>query len=386
MKMRKMSLTLLALILCVMMVFAGCSNNTNTAPSQSATQSAAPSESAGATATVSQSAQEDFSGKTLTVANWKGYGSDADYGAKAFEAKYNCKVEHVYFTSLEEMLTMLKTGGLGKIDVILPNSQYIKPALDQGLIQPIDVSKISTYGKLMESLTSFADANGSNGEVYAVPWTWGTTSLGYNPDVIKKEIDSWSALWDAQYAGKVGLFDDFNTEIMIAALYLGEDPYNPDLDKVKDALLKLKANTKTFWASYDDFIKPYTAGEITIGNMWTGIASQLKSADEPVSYVYPKEGTIGWTDFWAIAKDAPNYDLALKWIEFMTDTEFQTAFATDVNAHCPVNTDVLNSLTDDQKKVLWIYPEAPKNIVLQASQEEADRQAWLDLWNEVKAS
>jgi spermidine/putrescine-binding protein len=192
-------------------------------------------------------------------------------------------------------------------------------------------------------------------------------------------------MWDTKYAGKIALFDDYNTEIMIAAMYLGEDPYNPDLEKVKTVLQELKANTRTYWASYDDFIKPYTAGEIVMGNMWTGIASQLKSAGQPVAYVYPEEGTVGWTDFWAIAKDAPNYDLACKWVEFMTDTEFQTAFATDANAHCPVNEAVLNSLTDEQKQILWIYPEAPTNIVLQAYQDDASRQAWLDLWNEVKA-
>lgn len=378
--MKKTGVKILALLLGVMLLLGGCAKTGGT-PTQ------APATTAPATAPASGApAEDDFSGQTLTVANWKGYGSDADYGAKAFEAKYGCTVKHVYFTSLEEMLTLLKTGGMGTIDVILPNSQYIKTANDEGLIQPIDVSKISTYGKLMESLTSFADANGDDGSVYAVPWTWGTTSLGYNPDALGKEVTSWSALWDSENAGKVGLFDDFNTEIMITALYLGEDPYNPDLDKVKEALLALKSNTKTFWASYDDFIKPYTAGEITIGNMWTGIASQLKSANEPVSYVYPDEGTIGWTDFWSIAKDAPNYELALKWIEYMTDIEFQTAFATDENAHCPVNNQVLDSLTDEQKQILWIYPEAPENIVLQASQSEAERQAWLDLWNEVKAS
>ncbi|HWS29189.1 MAG TPA: extracellular solute-binding protein [Clostridia bacterium] len=374
--MKKLWTLILAVFVCVAMLTSACSNGNNGAPGESP----AVSQTAGGSAVT-----DDFSGKTLTVANWKGYGSDADYGELAFEQKYNCNVEHVYFTSLEEMMTMLKTGGLGTIDVCLPNSQYIKPLRDQNLIQPIDISKVSTYANLMESLTSFADANGENGEVYAVPWTWGTTSLGYNTDAIPETITSLSALWDSKYAGKVALFDDYNTEIMMTAMYLGEDPYNPDLEKVKAALLEIKANTKTYWASYDDFIKPYTSGEIVIGNMWTGIASQLKSAGQPVAYVYPEEGTVGWTDFWAIAKDAPNYDLACKWVEFMTDIEFQTAFATDVNAHCPVNETVLNGLTDEQKQILWIYPEAPTNIVLQAYQDDASRQAWLDLWNEVKA-
>ena len=45
--------------------------------------------------------------RTLTVANWKGYGSDSAYGAVVFEKMYNVKVVHQYFTSLEEMLTML---------------------------------------------------------------------------------------------------------------------------------------------------------------------------------------------------------------------------------------------------------------------------------------
>lgn len=49
--------------------------------------------------------------RTLTVANWKGYGSDSAYGAVVFEKMYNVKVVHQYFTSLEEMLTMLRAVG-----------------------------------------------------------------------------------------------------------------------------------------------------------------------------------------------------------------------------------------------------------------------------------
>lgn len=35
----------------------------------------------------------DFSGQTLTVANWQSYGTDADYGAAQFETMYGCTVE-----------------------------------------------------------------------------------------------------------------------------------------------------------------------------------------------------------------------------------------------------------------------------------------------------
>ena len=52
---------------------------------------------------------------TLVVANWKGYGADEPFGAARFEELYNCKVEFVYFNSLEELNTMLLTGGVGNI-------------------------------------------------------------------------------------------------------------------------------------------------------------------------------------------------------------------------------------------------------------------------------
>jgi spermidine/putrescine transport system substrate-binding protein len=324
--------------------------------------------------------------KTLTVLNWKGYGSDADYSAKVFEEMYNCKVEHVYFTSLEEMLTMLRTGGLGTIDVLLPNSNVLLQAWQEGLIQPVDTSKMENYMLLKEDLRNFDDAIDAEGNVYGVPWAWGTTSLGYNTDVIEEEITSWASLWDDKYAGKVAYFDDYNTAILTAALYLQEeDPYNPDLEKVQAALIELKENTRTYWSSYDDYLKPFAAGEIVIGNMWTGLASTLYRNGDPINYVYPVEGAVGWSDFWAIATDAPNPDLAHKWLDFMSGEQFQTDFANDPYGAIPSNTDALSALTDDLKKAFFIYPEAPTNLVMQASQDEETKQAWLEVWNNVKS-
>lgn len=323
---------------------------------------------------------------TLTVMNWKAYGSDKDYSVPVFEEMYNCKVEHVYFNSLEEMITMLQTGGFGKIDCILPNTNYLRRCVEEGIIQPIDWPKLENYGYLRDDLRNFRDAYDADGNIYGVPWAWGTTSLGYNPDVITEPIDSWSALWSDEYAGKVAYFDDYNTAILTAALYLNEpDPANPDLAKIEEALMALKKNAKTWWDSYDSYTKPYLAGEIVIGNMWVGLASSIYREGTPLEYVYPKEGAVGWADYWAIAKDAPNYDLALKWIEFMISDQFQSDFVNDPEGACPASEAVLNALSDDMKKAFFIYPEPPGNLVMQAYQDEATRDAWLDLWNRVKA-
>ena len=167
--------------------------------------------------------------QTLVVADWKGYGSDSIYGAKVFEKKYNCKVVHQYFTSLEEMVTMLKQGGQGKIDVILPNSQYMKVVMDQDLAQKVDISQISSFDDLRPDLRDYSDVMDADGNYYALPWTWGTTSLGYNPNAYSGPITSWKALWDPANKGKVGVFDEYYSAILVAGLYSGqEDIYIPN--------------------------------------------------------------------------------------------------------------------------------------------------------------
>ena len=85
---------------------------------------------------------------------------------------------------------------------------------------------------------------------------------------------------------------------MIAALYSGQDPENPDLNVIKDVLLQLKDNTRLFWSSYDSFAKPYAAGEITMGSVWSGAATQLNAEGVKIEYVYPVEGAVVWTDYW----------------------------------------------------------------------------------------
>lgn len=200
--------------------------------------------------------------RTLTVANWQGYGSDAEYAVQAFEEANNCKVVHQYFDSEEALLNMLRQGGLGQIDVVLPNMAYVAIGKRENLFQPIDVSRLENYGDLREDIRDVEDVKDADGNILGVPWTWGTTSLGYNPDAISDTVDSWGILWDPAYQNKIAFFDDHTTAVMIAATYAGEDPYDPDLDVVKDTLLSLKANCKLFWSSYDSFAKPYSAGEV----------------------------------------------------------------------------------------------------------------------------
>lgn len=322
----------------------------------------------------------------IVVANWQSYATDSDYGAAAFEEEYGCEVEHYFINSVPELLSVLQNGGAGNIDVVNINPLYLQQYLDAGVLETLDTSRLENYDNLREDFRNIDEVKDADGNIIGVPWVWGTTSMFYNPDIITDAPTSWSALWDPANAGLVTLENEYDTAIRTAALYTGQDPANPNMDTVKDALMTLKGNTKTFWTSHDDFVKAYTAGEIAIGNVWGSIATQLKAEGYNIEYVHPDEGTVGWCDYWCIVSGTQHEDMVYNWLNFVTGEEFQTNMGTaGVQVYAPVNTVVTDKLTDEQKARLWMYPEAPSNVHLALPLSTDVLQTWTSTWDAVKA-
>jgi spermidine/putrescine-binding protein len=333
---------------------------------------------------------QSFKGKTLTVASWQDYGADDPATLKMFEDMTGATIKNVYFTSEDDLLEMLRQGGVGKIDVALPNIEYVKPGAQQGLFAPVDTAKIASWGTLAPRLTGDPSIR-LNGDVYAVPWVQGATSLAVNPSVTPTPT-SWAVLWDPANKGKVAFFDDPSTAVMTAALYLGEDPQHPDLDKVRTALLALKANVKLFWSSGDDWNKAYTTGEITMGNLWSGLAGTLKANGHALDFILPADGTVVWSDSWAIVKDTPNPDLAYAWVNFLTSPAYFTQWITKPGPNqelaVPVNAAAVQALPQSASAKLMAGPLLgyKGKIALQTGISPKDLKTWTQLWEDVKAS
>lgn len=327
---------------------------------------------------------------TLTVLAWKSYGADDPWAVKEFERETGAKVKFVYMTAEDGMLQTLQQGGVGKIDVALPNLEYVQPGVQRAVFQPIDQSKISSWNELSPQFTKLA-ALRSGGKLYAVPWVQGATSLTVNPELVKPAPTSWSVLWDAANRGKIAYYDDPTTAIMTAALYLGEDPQNPDLDKVRTALQQIKANTKLFWVSANDWTKPYSGHAVTMGNLWSGLAGTLKANGQPVDFIFPKEGTVRWGDNWALVKDAPNPELAYKWINFMTSKKYFTHWISHPGPNqqlaVPVNTAAVAALSkqDADKLQAGRLTNYTGPAAFQAGIPLDRLKQWTQLWEEVKA-
>jgi len=321
----------------------------------------------------------------IKVLNWQGYGTDEKWALDMFEQKTGIKVVHDYFNSEQEMLTKLRTSP-GAYDVVLINNIYVPEAAKEGLIQPVDTSKISNFADLTPQLRDSARFV-QDGKHNAVAWVWGVTSFAYNTDKLKQKPDTIEVLWDPSHAGKVGWRDDALESIQLAALATGQDMNAPaDMEKVKEKLLGLKGQIKTFWSSEDEWNKYMAAGDYDAAVYWSGSAARSKKAFKlPVDFVVPKEGAIGWFDGLAVAANAPNPEGAQAFIDFMVSPEFYVKWDTDVGAPASANAKANAALpADAMNRAVLGDPEVVKRLQWMAPLSDEQRQANQELWDGIK--
>ncbi len=321
----------------------------------------------------------------LRVLNWQGYGTDEGWAVEAFQQQTGVKVVHDYFNSEQEMLTKLRTSP-GAYDVVLINSAFTCDAATEGLIEPVDTSKIGNYGDLAPKLRDSAMLN-CGGKPYGIAWVWGVTSFAYNTEKVTPRPDSIEVLWDPKHAGRVGWRDDPVEAVALAAIALGQDPNAPaDLDAVRDKLVALKEQVRTFWSSEDEWNKHMAGGQFDIATYWSGSASRSKTAfGLPVEFVVPREGAIGWFDGLSIATNAPNRDAAHAFIDYMVSPAFYVKWDTEVGAPVSANNAANAQLPADAfNRAVLGDPALQERLFFMAPLTEQQRQQFLDVWQEAK--
>lgn len=322
----------------------------------------------------------------ITVLNWQGYGTDEKWATDAFTKATGIEVVHDYFNSEQEMLTKLRTAP-GVYDVVLINSAFTLTALDEGVIVPVDTSKISNFKDLAPSFRDHAYLN-RGGKTFGVSWVWGVTSVAYNTDTVKQAPQSIGLLWDPKYKGRVTVRDDAVEAVSIAAMATGQDMNNPaDLGAVRDKLRALKPQIRMFWSSEDEWNKTFSAKEFDVAVYWSGSAARSRKAfGLPVGFYIPKEGAIGWFDGLSLAAGAPNPDGAHKFIDYMVDPEFYVHWDNTVGAPASANLVAMQQLPADAfNRTVLGDKAAVGRLQFMAPLSDETREKFLEIWEETKA-
>jgi len=326
---------------------------------------------------------------TLNLLVWEGY-ADASY-VKTFEEQNHCKVSASYFGSSDELVNKLRAAD-ATYDVVSPSSDVATLIATSGLASPLDLGQLPGYSLLSPQLTSLSLVR-MKGEVYGVPFMWGSDPMIYDTTVFPQPPESWAVMWDPKLKGKISVWDDLSS-VYMAAQVLGYDKPDPghlfnlsdqELEAVRKKLIEMKPNIRKAWSSAEELTKLFQNHEVVIAMGWPLMTNQLRKANFPVGETIPKENTTGWIDHLMITARSENKELAYKFIEFMIQAETQKKI-TEVTGYTPANPRAAQFMTPEEQKNLHLDDVDNYQKRLYFYQNVPRRAKYMEIWNAVKAA
>lgn len=338
--------------------------------------------------------------KMLHVYNW------ADYiGASTiqdFEKRTGIKVTYDTYDSYDVLGTKLMTGHSG-YDVVVPNSAMANRLIRTGALLKLDRSKLKNLANMDPEIMRLMTVNDPGNE-HTLPYLFGTTGIGYNPDLVEKAlgtrtIDSLSAVFDPAIASKLAkcgitMLDSTGDMFSITLIYLGRNPYGEtpeDLAAAEAALMKARPYVRYFHSS--KFVDDLATGEVCVSIGWSGSIFQARArgvaAAKPVhvNYVIPKEGAPLWIDTIAIPADAPHPENAHAFLDYIMEPQV-IAGVSNVVGQANGNAASLPFVAETLRNDPMIYPtpEVYKKLYLDKTLSPETVRAINRAWTRIRTS
>jgi spermidine/putrescine transport system substrate-binding protein len=295
-------------------------------------------------------AADDKIGGEINVLSWGNY---IDFALKPFEEKYGVKINIDYYGDEQEAMNKIRAAGLGTHDVVFLGAGFEDIAMKQGLIAPLDVARIASYGDLFKVLQK----KKPDGNAYCATYSFGLNGIiAYDPAKTGGPIKSWKEVFSGKYKGRIGKIDKSNEQVWRTALSLGYT-YGPlNEEQWKNVEAKLDENmtqVRTIYSHNDQMAQLLSSGEIWIGDSDDGSYRQAKAKGLAIEAAYPEEGMTAWYDGPCIIKDAPHPDAAYAFINHMLSPEIQSQLPKELG-YAPANSKAISMLDDETKKKMDI--------------------------------
>ena len=258
----------------------------------------------------------------VNVCSWGEY-IDEDL-IDQFEELTGIRVNYQTAESNETLYSLLKSGG-ADYDVIVPSDYMIAQLIEEDMLAELDYSAIPNFD-LIDG--RFRNLPYDPENLYTVPYTWGTVGIIYNTAMVDDEIESWSALYDDQYAGNVLLINHSRDALGMALIYLGYSVNTTDEGEIREACqLIADANRRGVFQGkvMDEIFQKMEGGNAAVAFYYAGDYLSMLENNEDLAFVVPEEGSNWFVDAMCVLKDAPHYDAAMKWINFIASTDANLA-------------------------------------------------------------
>ncbi|CAM4515368.1 ABC transporter substrate-binding protein [Paenibacillus typhae] len=318
--MKKIMTTGLALALTSMLAACGANNaatTNNTGTDNAATQNTASGEPT-----------------ELVISTW---GFSEDFFKESvyapFEKEHNVKIV-VEIGNNAERLNKIRQGS-SDVDVVYLSDYYAQQAINEGLFDTIDSSKIPNLQNIYDI------AKAPLGAEYGPAYTIGRLGIAYNPALTSGEVTAWSDLWtkfDKNLAMPAITATAGPMIVDAASLAAGNADFNEDTAFTK--LKELDSNVVKYYGQTSEYVNMFGQEEIAGGPIMEMYFKDLQAAVPDAKFVAPSEGAYAVMNTVNVVKGSDNKELAEEFINWQLSEEVQAASA-KAKVDSPVNMNVM---------------------------------------------
>ena len=250
----------------------------------------------------------------VIVYNWGEY-IDPDV-IDIFEEETGIRVIYEEFETNEIMYPKIKSGAVA-YDCVCPSDYMIQKMIDNDLLAELNwdnIPNIKNIGDMYMKTSEQFDP----GNLYSVPYCWGTIGILYNKKMVSEPVDSWQILWDSRYKDSILMQDSVRDAFAVALKYLGYSANSTNIRELTEAQQLLMTQKPLVQAYVVDQVRDKMIGnEAALGVIYSGEAIYTQQENPDLEYVVPKEGSNVWIDSWVVPKNAKHKENAEKFINFL---------------------------------------------------------------------
>lgn len=235
-----------------------------------------------------------------------------------FEQETGIAVHVSYYANNDELLVkMRQTKGVG-YDIILPSDYLVESLIQEGLLQPIDKSKLPFWQDIYPKfLGHYFDASNT----YSIPFFWAIYGIGYNKSFFGGHVPeaTWKLLFDEKFVKyHIGMINNPREAVLIAAYYLFGSIDNLDgkkLEQVKALLRKQKAWVEAYTDLRTDYLLMAHTAPVVAALSSEMVKSQQDDPD--IDFLIPREGSFLVIDSIVLPKATKKLDLIYEFIKYL---------------------------------------------------------------------
>ncbi len=333
-------------------------------------------------------AAEDIRGAKIKVSTYGGF-FEENFAKMypAFTNETEVEVESIAEPTSEQWVIQLQqaieAGAPPPADISMLSGVGIQRAINGEILVTYDAAAIPESENLAEGYIR-TDPAGAVAGVGGVSWY---ITIVSNTDRVSESPDTWTTFWDPRWRNELALLknaaNSYLIEITAATFFDGYDILETQegVVEVLTKLQELKPNVKLWFRDEAQAQGAYNTGEVSLGQFYHDITTFAASQGEPLRSVFPTEGAILDSGFWAISKNTENVAACQAFIDYMCRPTIQAELARTLGTTPTAKKDTMD-LTD--KEYETVGGPGPEVALLPKYEMYDEWEDWIDQrWSEM---